>query len=152
MRAVVQRVGPTFLTVDGREISRIAEGLVCYLGVQQGDSDHDLSWTIKKVSGLRVFSDAQGKMNLSVLDLGLEILVVSQFTLFGDVRKGFRPSFTESEAPEPARLMYERFMEGLRQAGVRRVCGGVFAADMHITQENRGPVTILLDSRLKTAS
>lgn len=151
MRAVVQRVGPTFLTVDGREISRINEGLVCYLGIQKGDTDLDLSWMIKKVAGLRIFSDDQGKMNLSVLDLGFEILVVSQFTLFGDVRKGFRPSFTDSESPQPAYLMYERFMEGLRQAGVKRVCGGVFAADMHITQENRGPVTILLDSRMNHA-
>ena len=149
MRAVVQRVGQTFLTVDGREISRITEGLVCYLGIQQGDGEADLTWMTKKVSGLRVFPDSQGKMNLSVRDVGQEILVVSQFTLFGDVRKGFRPSFTESEAPEPARRLYERFLECLREAGVGLVCGGVFAADMTITQENRGPVTIILDSRQK---
>lgn len=147
MKALVQRVERCVLSVEGKDVSRIGAGLVCYLGVGRGDTDEDQAWLVKKVAGLRIFPDAEGKMNLSVLDLGLSVLVVSQFTLFGDVARGYRPSFTEAEAPELAKARYERFMADLRQAGVRDVQGGVFGADMTIDQVNRGPVTIELNSR-----
>ncbi|MBF0500078.1 MAG: D-tyrosyl-tRNA(Tyr) deacylase [Candidatus Riflebacteria bacterium] len=147
MRSVVQRVESCLLSVEGREISRIGPGLVCYLGVAAGDTDSDLAWMVKKVAGLRIFHDEAGKMNFSVLDLGLAVLVVPQFTLFGDVRRGYRPSFSGAEAPKEAQTLYEHFLDSLRTAGVKSVAGGVFGADMTIDQKNRGPVTIILDSR-----
>ena len=147
MKAVVQRVRNASLSVDGRQVSTIGEGLVCYLGVGRGDTDQDLSWLTRKVAGLRIFPDSEGKMNLSLLDCGYEILVVSQFTLFGNVRKGFRPSFIEAEEPELAREMYDKFCVEIARTGLKKVARGVFAADMLIEQVNCGPVTILLDSR-----
>ncbi|MFZ2957427.1 MAG: D-aminoacyl-tRNA deacylase [Candidatus Ozemobacteraceae bacterium] len=149
MKAVVQRVESCVLSVDGKEISRIGAGLVCYLGVGTGDSETDLVWMVKKVAGLRIFPDEAGKMNLSAIERGFSILVVSQFTLFGDARRGFRPSFTEAEAPEKANILYEKFLSMLKEAGIDNVAGGIFGADMTIAQTNRGPVTILLDSRSK---
>ncbi|HOY68923.1 MAG TPA: D-aminoacyl-tRNA deacylase [Candidatus Ozemobacteraceae bacterium] len=147
MKAVVQRVSEASLHVDGEEISRIGPGLVCYLGVGRGDDEKDLDWLAKKTARLRIFPDAQGRMNLSAADERLAILVVSQFTLFGDIRNGYRPGFSGAEEPEKARAMYERFMAKLGDYGIVEVKGGVFGADMTITQINRGPVTILLDSR-----
>ena len=148
MRAVVQIVESAALFVLGREVSRIGSGLVCYLGVQRGDTDKDLEWMVKKITGLRVFHDEAGKMNRSAMDLGKELLVVPQFTLFGDVSRGFRPSFTESEAPDAAKTLYERFLLLVRgTTGISHVGEGVFGADMTIRQDNRGPVTIILDSR-----
>ncbi|EKD83271.1 MAG: hypothetical protein ACD_39C00776G0003 [uncultured bacterium] len=147
MKAVVQRVKQAVLSVDGEQISSIGMGIICYLGVGRGDNDKDLAWLVRKVAGLRIFPDGDGKMNLSLLDCGYEALVVSQFTLYGDVKKGFRPSFVAAEDPEPARKMYERFCAELAGAGVKKVATGVFAADMLIEQVNYGPVTIVLDSR-----
>ncbi|MBU1109434.1 MAG: D-tyrosyl-tRNA(Tyr) deacylase [Candidatus Riflebacteria bacterium] len=147
MKAVVQRVRKASLMVDDKLISTIGEGLVCYLGVGRNDTDQDLSWLMRKVTGLRIFPDSEGKMNLSLLDCGYEILVVSQFTLFGNVRKGFRPSFIEAEEPELAREMYDRFCAELEILRPGKIAKGVFAADMLIEQTNYGPVTILLDSR-----
>lgn len=147
MKAVVQRVRRASLSVDGELISSIKEGLICYLGVARGDADKDLQWLSRKVAGLRIFPDSDDKMNLSLLDCDYEILVVSQFTLFGNVKKGFRPSFIEAEEPESARDMYDRFCVELEKSGVKKVAKGVFAADMLIDQLNYGPVTILLDSK-----
>ncbi len=147
MKAVVQRVKKASLSVDNKQISEIGEGIVCYLGVGQGDTDQDLNWLVKKIAGLRIFSDADDKMNLSMLDCGFEALVVSQFTLYGNVKKGFRPSFISAEAPEPASRMYDRFCLQLADAGVKKVAKGVFAADMLIEQSNSGPVTIVIDSK-----
>ncbi len=144
MRAVVQRVGATKLTVDGKTVAEIPHGLTVYLGVGKGDGEEQAQKTAKKIAGLRIFSDAAGKMNLSVGDVGGEILLVSQFTLYGDCRHGNRPSFTEAEEPVAADRLYERTAELLRGYGLT-VKTGVFGADMHIEQTNEGPVTILLE-------
>ncbi len=147
MKALVQRVNKASLSVNGVLISEISKGLVCYLGIGKGDTEKDLLWLVKKVSGLRIFSDENGKMNLSIKDLNLEILVVSQFTLYGDVKKGFRPSFIEAELPDVANKMYEQFCSELEKVGIKKVSKGVFGADMLISQENTGPVTIMIDSK-----
>ena len=149
MKALVQRVEKANLKVDNLLISEISKGLVCYLGIGKGDNETDLKWLSKKVAGLRVFPDKQGKMNLSVLDLNLDILVVSQFTLYGNVKKGFRPSFIDAELPDIANKMYEKFCDELVTLGVKKVSKGVFGADMHISQENSGPVTIMIDTKEK---
>ncbi|MBI3037545.1 D-tyrosyl-tRNA(Tyr) deacylase [bacterium] len=146
MKAVVQRVDSCIVSVSKQEISKIGRGLVCYLGIAKTDKDSDLDWMVKKVAGLRIFPDKSDRMNLSVLDLSLPVLVISQFTLFGDVRRGFRPSFSDAEEPQRAKILYEEFMRRLNLAGVKEVFGGVFAADMSILQLNSGPVTIELDS------
>ena len=147
MKTVVQRVSEAVLSVDGKEVSRIGRGLVCYLGVGQGDEEKDLDWLAKKTARLRIFPDGEGRMNLSAVDEGLAILVVSQFTLYGDIRNGYRPGFSAAEEPAKAQEMYGKFMAKLREYGIPDVAGGVFGADMTIAQCNRGPVTILLDSR-----
>ena len=152
MKAVVQRVKKASLSVEGQLISSIDTGLICYLGVGKGDNEKDLAWLVRKVAGLRIFPDAAGKMNLSLLDCGFAALVVSQFTLYGDVKKGFRPSFIDAEDPERARMLYESFCAELIKTGVARVAQGVFAADMLIEQVNYGPVTIILDSRQAPAA
>jgi len=146
MRAVVQRVSSAEVGVGGEAVARIGEGLLVYLGVEKGDTAADLDYMAGKVAGLRIFEDRNGAMNLSVRDVGGEALVVSQFTLLGDCRRGKRPSFTEAMAPEQAREAYEGFMSALARAGVP-VRGGRFQALMDVRSVNRGPVTIILDSR-----
>jgi D-tyrosyl-tRNA(Tyr) deacylase len=137
------------LKVKGKTISETGFGLVCYLGVARGDTQKDLIWLARKVSGLRIFPDSDGKMNLSALDVGGEILCVSQFTLFGDIRNGYRPGFSAAEEPETARKMYEKFCKQLEENGISKVGNGIFGADMLIEQQNQGPVTIMIDSREK---
>lgn len=144
MRAVVQRVKYTKLEVDGELISEIPFGLTVFLGVKSGDSEKQADFLMKKVAGLRIFEDADGKMNLSVKDVGGEVLLVSQFTLYGDASKGNRPSFTLAERPERAEPLYEYAINVLKAQGVT-VKKGVFGADMKISQLNDGPVTILLE-------
>ena len=144
MRAVVQRVKYTKLEVDGELISEIPFGLTVFLGVKTGDSEKQADFLMKKVAGLRIFEDEDGKMNLSVKDVGGEVLLVSQFTLYGDASKGNRPSFTLAERPEKAEPLYEYALNALRAQGVT-VKKGVFGADMKISQLNDGPVTILLE-------
>ena len=144
MRAVVQRVKNTTLKVDGELISEIPFGLTVFLGVKVGDTEVEADYLVKKIAGLRIFEDEQGKMNLSVKDVGGEVLLVSQFTLYGDASKGFRPSFSTAERPERAEMLYEYAVEGLKAQGVV-VKKGVFGADMKIEQFNDGPVTILLE-------
>ena len=144
MRAVVQRVKKTTLRVDGELISEIPFGLTVFLGVKTGDTEKEAAYIAKKVAGLRIFEDENGKMNLSVKDVGGEVLLVSQFTLYGDVTKGNRPSFTLAERPEIAEPLYEYAVKELSSYGVT-VKKGVFGADMKIEQNNDGPVTILLE-------
>jgi D-aminoacyl-tRNA deacylase len=146
MRAVVQRVSEASVRVEGREVARIAAGLLVLLGVAQGDGEDDLALLADKVVNLRVFADAAGHMNLSVLEAGGAVLVVSQFTLLGDARRGRRPGFTDAAPPEQAEALYRRFVERVRVAGVRAE-EGVFRATMDVSLVNHGPVTILLDSR-----
>lgn len=145
MRAVVQRVARASVSVGGEEKGRIGTGLLVYLGVGGSDTDKDLEYLAEKVAGLRIFADPQGAMNLALREVNGEALVISQFTLYGDVRRGKRPSFTNAMEPNEAKRMYERFVERLEQLGVP--CSrGVFAAMMDVESVNDGPVTILLDS------
>lgn len=146
MRAVVQRVDRASVTVDGSVAGQSGRGLLVLLGVAEGDTDKDLQYMVDKVVGLRIFEDENEKMNLSVKDIGGELLAVSQFTLCGDCRKGKRPSFDKAAKPEIANAYYERFVELCRQAGLH-VETGVFRAHMLVELVNNGPVTILLDSR-----
>lgn len=145
MRAVVQRVDRASVTVDGSVTGSVKKGLLVLLGVAEGDTDKDLSYIVDKVTGLRIFEDENEKMNLSVQDVGGEILVVSQFTLCGDCRKGKRPSFDKAAKPDIANDYYERFVVACREKGIH-VETGVFRAHMLVELVNNGPVTILLDS------
>jgi D-aminoacyl-tRNA deacylase len=145
MRAVVQRVKSAGVKVDGRDVGRISGGLLVLLGVGKDDTDKDLDYLVKKILNLRIFEDEQGKMNRSVIDVGGELLVVSQFTLYGDCRKGRRPGFDQSARPEIAEPMYEAFVEKARAKGVRTETG-TFGAYMDVDLVNDGPVTFLLDS------
>lgn len=149
MKAVVQRVKETVLSVDGEIISKIPFGLTVFLGIKSGDTQAQADWLMKKVANLRIFEDENGKMNLSVLDVGGEVLLVSQFTLYGDASHGNRPSFTLAERPEKAEPLYEYAVEMLKKQGVT-VKKGVFGADMQISQHNDGPVTILLENEAES--
>lgn len=134
------------MSVEGKVQSEIGPGFLVLLGVMRGDDDKDLDYLVRKVAALRVFYDKAGKMNLSLQDIKGEALVVSQFTLAADTRKGNRPSFIEAQAPEEANTMYLRFMDALRAKDIS-VKGGVFGAHMEVSLINDGPVTIMLDSR-----
>jgi D-aminoacyl-tRNA deacylase len=146
VRAVVQRVTRARVVVDDRVTGSIERGLVVLLGAGTGDADADLDYMIDKIANLRIFADDAGKMNRSVIDVGGGVLAVSQFTLYGDARKGRRPGFTQALEPGAAEALYDRFVAGLRAAGVARVETGVFRTDMAVELVNDGPVTILLDS------
>jgi D-aminoacyl-tRNA deacylase len=145
MRAVVQRVRDCSVSVEGRETGRIASGVLVYLGVGRNDAERDVKLLCDKVVNLRIFPDENGKMNLSVRDIGGGVIVVSQFTLFGDAREGRRPSYTEAAEPKAARVLYDRVLEVMRQSGLQ-VASGEFQASMQVAYTNLGPVTILLDS------
>ena len=145
MKAVVQRVKKARLSVDGKLISEIPFGLVVFFGVKTGDTEKEADYLAKKIAALRIFEDENGKMNLSVKDVGGEILFVSQFTLYGDASKGNRPSFTLAERPERADALYQYAAQKLAEYEVP-VKLGVFGADMQIEQQNDGPVTILLEA------
>ncbi len=146
MRAVVQRVSRGSVTVDGMVVGRIGRGFVVLVGVAEGDTPEDAAWLAAKVAGLRVFEDAEGKMNLSLGEVGGEVLVVSQFTLMGDCRKGRRPGFDAAARPEAAVPLYEAVVTALRAGGLR-VETGRFQTHMEVELVNDGPVTLLLDSR-----
>lgn len=146
MRAVVQRVSSAQVTVDGKVVGAIGSGLCVLLGAGSGDGSADVAYMVDKVVNLRIFVDEAGKMNRSVLDIGGGVLAVSQFTLYGDARKGRRPAFTGALEPVAAEALYNEFVAGLRAAGVARVETGVFRASMQVALVNEGPVTILLDS------
>ncbi len=146
MRAVVQRVTHASVAVDGATIGEINRGLLVLLGAGAGDTDEDLAYIVEKIVNLRIFSDLAGKMNLSVLDIGGGVLMISQFTLYGDARKGRRPAFTSALEPVAAKALYLRSIELVRAAGVQHVAAGSFGADMQVSLCNDGPVTIILDS------
>lgn len=146
MRAVIQRVSSACVSVDESVTGQIESGLLVLLGVGQGDTAADLDYIFQKTIGLRVFEDDQGKMNLSLQDVGGQLLVVSQFTLFGDVRKGKRPFFGDAAPPEQASGLYEAFVQRAKAENIH-VQTGVFQADMQVSLVNDGPVTILLDSK-----
>ncbi len=144
MRAVIQRVSHASVTVDGMEIAKIGQGLLILLGVVQDDTEENLAAMVKKVSALRIFRDAEDKMNLSVKDINGEALVVSQFTLCADTRKGNRPSFISAAAPEIASPMVDEFVRRFVEAGIPTQ-QGQFGGDMKVSLLNDGPVTIILD-------
>lgn len=146
MRAVLQRVTDADVSVDSIITGKIGKGFVILLGVEDGDSEADADYLVEKITGLRVFEDSEGKMNLSMMDVGGELLSVSQFTLLADARKGRRPSFVKAARPEEANRLYIYFNEKVREKGIR-VAEGVFQAEMLVRINNDGPVTILLDSR-----
>jgi D-tyrosyl-tRNA(Tyr) deacylase len=146
MKAVIQRVKSAEVCVDGRMTGKIGKGLLVLLGVGKGDGERDLSFLTSKIPDLRIFEDDSGKLNLSLKEMNGEMLVVSQFTLYGDCRKGRRPSFTEAEEPAAAKHLYEQFILKLREQGIP-VQTGEFQADMEVHLINDGPVTLLLDSR-----
>lgn len=145
MRAVIQRVRRSSVTVDERVTGEIGHGLMVLLGVEAKDTEKDLDYMVDKIPNLRIFEDADEKMNLSLLDVGGELLVVSQFTLLGDARKGRRPGFTDAARPEMANAMYEQLVARIAALGVK-VETGQFQAHMMVDILNDGPVTILLDS------
>ncbi len=145
MRAVVQRVTEASVTVDGRTVGRMGSGLLVLLGVSKTDNETSADYMVEKLLGLRVFPDAEGKMNLNVREAGGAVLVVSQFTLYGDVRRGKRPSFDDAARPEQAKALYEYFVAKIREQSIE--CStGEFQAMMKVSLVNDGPVTILIDS------
>ena len=146
MRLVVQRVTEASVTIDGQCIGEIGAGMAVLVGVGQGDTKLTADRLLEKILNLRIFADENGKMNRSIVEIGGALLLVSQFTLYADCRKGRRPSFTGAASPDLAREVYDYFVAGCRATGLGVACG-VFAADMKVSLINDGPVTILLDSR-----
>ncbi len=146
MRAVIQRVTEASVTVEGSVVGRIGRGFLVLLGITHADTHRDVSWIAAKIAGLRVFEDTEGKMNLGLADVGGAVLLVSQFTLYGDCRKGRRPSFIEAARPEVAVPLYQAVAAELRGAGLQ-VETGQFQAHMDVQLLNDGPVTLLLDSQ-----
>ena len=146
MRAVVQRVTRASVTVEGSIIGQIQQGIVVLLGVARDDSESDAEYLAAKIPALRIFDDEQGKMNLSLKDVGGEILVISQFTLYGDVRRGLRPSWIDAAPPDKAEPLYDFFVGQMRRL-VSVVATGKFGAEMQVELVNDGPVTLILDSR-----
>ena len=145
MRAVVQRVSSARVTVDGRLVGEIGQGLLVLLGASCSDDQDDVVYVVRKILGLRIFQNSDGKMDLSIAEVNGAVMVVSQFTLYGDVRKGRRPSFDEAAPPESARPLYDSVIEGIRDVGVK-VATGEFGAMMDVSLVNNGPVTLLVDS------
>ena len=145
MRAVIQRVKSASVTVEGTVVSEIRVGLLIFLGVAEEDTPADVEYMASKIANLRIFEDDEGRMNLSILDIGGEALIVSQFTLYGDCRKGRRPSFIHAARPEKADPLYQAFMDEISRLGVP-VKAGIFQAMMDVELINDGPVTMMLDS------
>ena len=148
MKALLQRVSEASVSVSGEEVGRIGPGLVVFLGVADGDTERDAQYLMQKIINLRIFADADEKFNLSALDINGELLLVSQFTLLADTRKGRRPSFTEAAPPERAEELFEYFVEQARASGLK-VATGLFQQYMQVEIHNDGPVTVILDSREK---
>lgn len=148
MKAVIQRVKNANVTVDGKVIGNIDNGLLVLLGVYEEDTSEDTELLARKIAALRIFCDENDKMNLSVCDIDGEILVISNFTLCADTKKGNRPSFTLAKSPQEADREYERFCQLLLENGVRKVEKGSFGADMQVSLLNDGPVTIVLDTKI----
>lgn len=148
MRVVVQRVTKASVSIDGKIVGQINRGLVILLGVKNGDDESDARFLADKCVNLRIFADAEGKFNLSALEVDADLLVVSQFTLYGDARKGRRPSFVDAAPPEISEPLYQRFVDYLRKSGLK-VATGEFGAMMLVEIHNDGPVTIILESKEK---
>lgn len=148
MKALLQRVGRASVSIGGEEVGQIKRGLVVFLGVAGGDTERDAQYLIQKIISLRIFTDAEGKFNLSALDIGGELLLVSQFTLLADTRKGRRPSFIEAAPPDQAEALFEYFVGLARESGLK-VATGQFQQHMQVEIHNDGPVTVMLDSRDK---
>ena len=147
MRAVIQRVEEASVEVDGEVIASIGRGFLILLGVREDDTDDDVNYLAKKIANLRVFEDEQGKMNLSPRSVEAQFLVVSQFTLYANTRRGNRPSFTEAASPEKGEKMYRKFLAKLKEISGLEVREGVFGARMKVKLTNDGPVTIIIDSK-----
>lgn len=148
MKAVIQRVKHAAVTVDGETVGKVGGGYMILVGVQDGDTDADAELLARKTANLRVFTDENDKMNRSILDIGGEVLAISQFTLCADVKKGNRPSFAKATAPAEANRLYELFCDELLKNGVKKVEKGVFGAHMEVELLNNGPVTILYDTEI----
>lgn len=149
MRLVIQRVLEASVTIDGNMVSQIGKGLLVLVGVEDGDTEEDMRWLVGKTAGLRIFDDEAGVMNRSVIDVGGEVLAVSQFTLTASTRKGNRPSYIRAAGHELAVPLYEKYCEEVSAAISRPVGRGVFGADMKVSLVNDGPVTIIIDSRIR---
>jgi len=147
LKALLQRVTGASVSIEGEVVGRIGQGLVVFVGVAEGDSEKDVQYLVQKTAGLRIFADGEGKFNLSVLDIKGELLLVSQFTLMADTKKGRRPSFTKAAPPEQAEALFDRFVEEARATGLK-VETGRFQQYMQVEIHNDGPVTIMLDSKL----
>lgn len=148
MKVLLQRVSEASVTIEGEVVGKIGQGLVAFVGVADGDGERDIEYLVPKMTGLRIFSDEEGKFNISALDINGELLLVSQFTLLADTRKGKRPSFTSAASPEQAVELFNAFVEKTRYTGLK-VETGRFQEHMHVEIHNDGPVTIMLDSRDK---
>ena len=149
MRAVVQRVSEASVVVADEKVANIQQGLLVFLGVEMEDSKEDAGWLLNKISALRIFSDSEGKMNNSILDVDGDVIVVSQFTLHAKTKKGNRPSYIKSARPEQAIPLYEQFKKELSQVIGKQVHSGQFGSDMQVSLVNDGPVTIIIDSKNK---
>lgn len=147
MRAILQRVTNCSVTIDNQLKSQIGNGLLILLGIEENDTENDIDWLVKKIIQMRIFSDENGKMNLSVQDINGEILIVSQFTLFASTKKGNRPGFTRSAKPEIAIPLYEKFIAETEKNLDKKIQTGTFGADMKVQILNDGPVTIIIDSK-----
>jgi len=147
MRAVIQRVREASVTVDGQVVSQIGQGLLVLLGIETADTAEDIAWLVPKIGNLRIFNDAGGVMNRSLMDTGGELIVVSQFTLMASTKKGNRPSYIRAARPETAVPLYETFVAAMEEFLGREVGRGVFGADMKVALLNDGPVTIWIDTR-----
>jgi len=149
MRLVIQRVKNASVEIDGKKVSEIGQGLLVLVGVEVGDTEDDMKWLAGKTMGLRIFDDEQGVMNRSVIDVGGEVLAVSQFTLTASTKKGNRPSYIRAAGHETAVPLYEKYCDEVSAAIGKQVGSGVFGADMQVSLLNDGPVTIIIDSRLR---
>jgi len=148
MRALIQRVACARVLVNSKTVGSIGRGMVLFLGIKNGDTEKDVQWLAEKCVHLRIFENDQGKFHFSLLEIGGELLVVSQFTLYGDCRRGRRPSFTEAALPEAAERLYRMFVDVCRKSG-SKVETGIFAARMEVEIHNDGPVTLMVDSEEK---
>ena len=149
MRVVIQRVKKASVSIDEQIVANINQGLLILLGIENADNENDIKWLVQKILGLRIFSDAEGKMNLSVSDIQGEILIVSQFTLFASTVKGNRPSFLKSAKPDISIPLYKNFLETIKKETSLKIETGQFGADMEVSLINDGPVTIIIDSQAR---
>lgn len=149
MRALIQRVQSASVSIDNKIHSSIEKGLLIFIGIEDADSDADINWLVSKMVNLRIFNDADGVMNLSVKEIGGEVLIVSQFTLHASTKKGNRPSYIKAARPEIAIPVYQNFLSEIEELLPQKIFSGVFGADMKVSLINDGPVTIIMDSKIK---